>query len=93
MAAFGVQTTRDEVAAGMLTRRWRRRSRIGYPVAVKVNSADILHKTEAGGIRLGLADGDAVRAAFAEVDGETRGRTTPTRGSTAWWCRRWLPAA
>ena len=41
--------------------------RIGYPVAVKVNSADILHKTEAGGIRLGLADGDAVRTAFAEV--------------------------
>ena len=66
VAAFGVQTTRDEVAADA-DAAVAAAERIGYPVAVKVNSADILHKTEAGGIRLGLADGDAVRAAFAEV--------------------------
>lgn len=40
---------------------------MGYPVAVKVLSADIAHKTEAGGVRLGLTDAAAVRAAFGAV--------------------------
>ncbi|WP_162571431.1 acetate--CoA ligase family protein [Variovorax sp. SRS16] len=34
--------------------------RIGFPVAVKVVSPDILHKTEHGGVALRLADGPAV---------------------------------
>ena len=66
VTAFGVQTTRDEVAQdadGAVAAA----ERIGYPVAVKVNSPDILHKTEAGGIWLGLTDADAVRAAFDQV--------------------------
>ncbi len=45
----------------------REARRLGYPVALKILSADIAHKTEAGGVRLGLADDAAVRAAFAEV--------------------------
>lgn len=41
--------------------------RIGYPVALKVQSPDIAHKTEVGGVRLGLASADAVRAAHATI--------------------------
>ncbi|MBM3358396.1 MAG: acetate--CoA ligase family protein [Betaproteobacteria bacterium] len=41
--------------------------RLGYPVAVKVESPDIPHKTEAQGVRLGLADAASVRKAFEET--------------------------
>lgn len=40
---------------------------LGYPVALKIESPDVLHKTEAGGVKLGLDNADAVRRAFAEV--------------------------
>jgi acetyltransferase len=37
--------------------------RIGGPVAIKIASPDILHKTEAGGVRLGLSTPEDVREA------------------------------
>lgn len=42
-------------------------SDIGYPVAVKVVSADILHKTEYGGVALGLKSAADVEAAVARM--------------------------
>ena len=71
LRAFGVPTTRGqrvEDTEGAVAAA----EHIGYPVVVKVNSADILHKTEAGAIRLGLADADAVRKAFEEVTAGAR---------------------
>lgn len=40
---------------------------LGMPVVLKVLSPDLVHKTEVGGIKVGLADGAAVRAAFDEI--------------------------
>lgn len=54
--AGGLATTADE--AGALAEK------IGYPVVMKVESAEVVHKTEAGGVVLRLGDRDAVRAAF-----------------------------
>jgi len=42
-------------------------TRLGFPVVLKVQSSDLPHKTEAGGVRLNLADRDAVTAAYAAM--------------------------
>jgi acetyl coenzyme A synthetase (ADP forming)-like protein len=56
LVAGGVARTADEAAE--LARR------IGFPVAVKLASRRIVHKTDVGGVKLDLADADAVRGAF-----------------------------
>lgn len=42
-------------------------SRIGFPVVAKVASSDITHKTEVGGVRLGLQDAEAVGQAWDAI--------------------------
>ncbi len=41
--------------------------RIGYPVALKLISPDILHKSDIGGVLLNVADAEAVRAGFTAI--------------------------
>ncbi|WP_153504046.1 acetate--CoA ligase family protein [Cumulibacter manganitolerans] len=42
-------------------------SEIGYPVVLKVAGDGIAHKSDIGGVRLGLADAAAVQTAFTEI--------------------------
>ncbi|MCC7048297.1 MAG: acetate--CoA ligase family protein [Alphaproteobacteria bacterium] len=41
--------------------------RLGYPVALKTAAANLLHKTEADGVKIGLADDAGLRAAYDEI--------------------------
>lgn len=40
---------------------------MGFPVALKIASPDIVHKSDIGGVKLGLPNAEAVREAFAQV--------------------------
>jgi acyl-CoA synthetase (NDP forming) len=40
---------------------------LGFPVVLKLDSPDIAHKTEVGGVKLNLADAAAVREAFGAI--------------------------
>jgi len=39
----------------------------GFPVALKINSPDIVHKSDAGGVKLSLNNGAEVKKAFEEI--------------------------
>jgi acetyltransferase len=66
LAQYGIAIAHEEIA-GDANAAVQAADRIGYPVAVKIHSADIAHKTEAGGLQLGLANAGAVRLAFNAV--------------------------
>ena len=40
---------------------------MGFPIAMKINSPDISHKTDAGGVKLNLTNAAAVRAAYNDI--------------------------
>jgi acetyltransferase len=49
---------------------------MGFPVAMKINSPDITHKSDVHGVRLNLGSGQAVRSAYGEMLAEVK-RTLP----------------
>ena len=42
-------------------------SKMGFPVALKISSPDVVHKTETGGVMVSLKDEGEVRRAFKEI--------------------------
>lgn len=66
ISGWGIPITREALAQNA-SDAVRIAEEIGYPVALKVDSPDILHKTEAGVIRLGLGDAAQVTTAYDEI--------------------------
>ena len=59
LPAQGVATTPGDAC--------RLAARIGYPVALKIQSVDIAHKSDVGGVVLGIEDGAGLLRAYADV--------------------------
>jgi acetyltransferase len=63
LKAYGIPVTREKPARSV-SEAVAAAEEIGYPVVLKIESPDILHKTEAGGVLLNLGDGAAVEKAY-----------------------------
>lgn len=57
--AYDTATTADDAAS--------KAKKIGFPVVLKVLSKDILHKSDAGGVKINLKDEGEVKKAFHEI--------------------------
>jgi acetyltransferase len=64
--AVDTRVARSPAEAGLVARA------IGFPVALKLHSETVTHKTDVGGVKLNLADETAVRRAFSEIEASVR---------------------
>ena len=66
IGAFGITTTRRMVASSA-SEAIQAATSIGYPVVLKIVSTDISHKTDIGGVKVGIKDDEGVRTAYEEI--------------------------
>jgi acetyl-CoA synthetase (ADP-forming) len=66
LAGVGVPVNRGELARSA-SEAVSAAERLGYPVALKTAHRGLVHKSDVGGVRLNLRDGQAVSRAFAEI--------------------------
>lgn len=66
LAAWGIPPTVEERVNSLEEAR-AAAAGIGYPVALKLDSPDLLHKTEAGAVRLNLADPEDLARAYDDI--------------------------
>jgi len=66
LTAFGIPTVRNTVVRTANEALVAAES-IGYPIAMKVLSSDISHKSDAGGVRLNIASAQEVRGAYKQL--------------------------
>jgi acyl-CoA synthetase (NDP forming) len=76
--AYGVRAPAERLA-GDAAEAAAIATEIGFPVVLKVQSPDIAHRTDVGGVRLGLRTPDDVRAAWDEVLAAVRSRRPEAR--------------
>ena len=66
LALYGIPVTREKLARSPEEAVQAARS-LGYPVVLKVESPQVVHKTEAGGVKLGLDFDPAVEEGFENI--------------------------
>ncbi|WP_243451170.1 acetate--CoA ligase family protein [Sphingosinicella sp. CPCC 101087] len=66
LEAIGVPIPRGGLAKNLAAAQ-EIAGRVGYPVAVKAQAGALAHKTEAGGVLLGIGDADALAAAWGTL--------------------------
>jgi len=67
-AAYGIPTPAEGLATSA-TEAAEIAARIGFPVVLKIVSPDVMHKSDAGGVLLGVSSADEARAGFERIMG------------------------
>src|SRR5690606_11916264 len=73
LRSFGMPVTQTMVARDA-TEAMFVAEQVGFPVVMKIDSPDLVHKAAAGGIRLNLVGTEAVWNAFHDIVGTVRAR-------------------
>ncbi len=83
LGCYGIRTV-ETLSAATAAEAAALATKIGFPVAVKLSSATITHKTDVGGVMLGLNSAAEVEAAFDIIRGKLReiGRESEMQGVT-----------
>jgi acetyltransferase len=71
--AFGIPST-TQIRVADATEALVAAESLGFPVVLKIDSPDITHKTDVGGVVTGLSSGEEVRRAFAKMMMEVQRR-------------------
>ncbi len=66
LSCYGIPVTREEVATSA-NQAAQIAEKLGCPVAMKISSPQIIHKSEAGGIQLNLSEKTLVEKAYREL--------------------------
>lgn len=66
LASYGIPVSETRVATTPVAAVAAAQS-LGFPVAVKLLSRTVTHKSDVGGVRLGIVDEDGVREAFRKI--------------------------
>lgn len=61
---------------------------IGYPVVLKAVAADVIHKSDVGGVIMQISDPESVRIAFERMQSEIDGRFPDSTVAGALVCRQ-----
>src|SRR5207244_12515765 len=64
--AYGIAAPRERIATNVED-AVRAAKDVGYPVVLKVLSAEVAHKSDIGGVILGVTGDDELRAAYARL--------------------------
>jgi acetyl-CoA synthetase (ADP-forming) len=65
-ADYGIPVTKFKLAKSE-TEASRFAKELGFPVVLKIVSPDIIHKSDVGGVAIGLKDAEAVKNAFEQI--------------------------
>ena len=76
VAAYGIPTIETRVALSEAAAVLAAKD-VGFPVAVKLHSETLTHKTDVGGVCLDVPDADAVRAAWRAIHDSVEAKAGP----------------
>lgn len=71
LASYGIPVVRSAVAR-TVEEAVTLAERVGYPMVVKVASADVPHRSDVGAVQLGIGDASSLRAAVALIERNVR---------------------
>lgn len=90
VAAYGIPFAAAWMASSV-DEAVRTADQVGYPLVMKIASPDIVHKSDVGGVRVGLGDVESLRSAYTQMIDGVR-RATPEARIEGVLLQRQVPA-